>query len=131
MIALDTNVVVRLLVRDDPEQTAQAAALVAANEVLVTTSVLLETEWVLRSRYRVPRGTILAALQRLIGLDQLTLDQPAAADRALALFEQGLDLADALHLTLSTAAIEFATFDCKLARRAGELGVAPAVRLCG
>lgn len=131
MIALDTNVVVRLLVRDDPAQTAQAAALVAGNEVFLTTSVLLETEWVLRSRYRVPRTTILVAPRRLFGLDQLTLDHLAAAARALDLFEGGLDLADALHLALSAATAEFATFDRKLARCARELGVAPAVRLCG
>lgn len=131
MIALDTNVVVRLLVRDEPAQAAQAADLVAGNEVLLTVSVLLETEWVLRSRYRVSRDTILTALRRLIGLDQLTLDHPAAATRALDLFEGGLDLADALHLALSAAATEFATFDRKLARRAGALKLAPAVRLCG
>lgn len=131
MIALDTNVVVRLLVRDDPAQTDEAASLVAGNEVLLTTSVLLETEWVLRSRYRVPRTTILVALRRLIGLDQLTLDQPAVATRVLDLFEGGLDFADALHLALGTAAAEFATFDRKLARRAGELALTPAVRLGG
>jgi predicted nucleic acid-binding protein len=93
--------------------------------------VLLETEWVLRSRYRVPRSTILMALRRLIGLEQVTLDHPVAATRALDHFESGLDLADALHLALSAAAAEFATFDRKLAQRAGELGLAPAVRLYG
>jgi predicted nucleic-acid-binding protein len=56
MIALDTNVVVRLLIRDDPAQADLAAQLVRGNQVLLTTTVLLETEWVLRSRCRVPRS---------------------------------------------------------------------------
>jgi predicted nucleic-acid-binding protein len=131
MIALDTNIVVRLLVRDDPAQTALAAALVRGNSVLLTTSVLLETEWVLRSRYRAPRATIAEGLRRLIDLDQLTLDHPTVAARALDGFEAGLDLADALHLALSNAATEFATFDRALARRAAKIGLAPPVRLCG
>jgi predicted nucleic-acid-binding protein len=131
MIAVDTNIVVRLLVRDDPAQAAHATALVRDNRVLLLTSVLLETEWVLRSRYRVPRGTILDGLRRLVGLDQVTLDQPAIATRALDAFAAGLDLADALHLAGSGAATEFATFDRALAHRAGALGLAPPVRLCG
>ena len=131
MIALDTNIVVRLLVRDDPAQTAQAVAVVRGSPVLVTTSVLLETEWVLRSRYRVPRPAIVEGLRRLIDLDQLTLDHPTVAARALDGFEAGLDFADALHLATSHAATEFATFDRALAHRAGALGLAPPVRLCG
>src|SRR5215212_7131812 len=63
MIALDTNIVVRLLVRDDPVQTAQAATVVRDNRVLLTTSVLLESEWVLRSRYRVQRSSIVEGLR--------------------------------------------------------------------
>lgn len=130
MIALDTNVVVRLLVRDDPEQTERAAAMVRDHPLLVTATVLLETEWVLRSRYRVPRPAIAQALRRLVDLEQLTLDHPTVVARALAWFEAGLDFADALHLAASHAAHDFATFDQALAREAGAIGTAPAVRLC-
>ena len=130
MIALDTNIVVRLLVRDDPQQTERAAAMVRDQPVLVTATVLLETEWVLRSRYRVPRPAIVAALRRLVDLEQLTLDRPTEVARALAWFEAGLDFADALHLAASHAARDFATFDRELAREAGAIGTAPAVRLC-
>lgn len=130
MIALDTNVVVRLLVRDDPQQTERAAAMVRDNPLLITATVLLETEWVLRSRYRVPRPAIAEALRRLIDLEQLTLDHPTVVARALAWFEAGLDFADALHLAASHAARDFATFDRELAREAGAIGTAPAVRLC-
>ena len=131
MIALDTNVVLRLLVRDDPAQTAEAAALVRDNDLLVTTTVLLEAEWVLRSRYGTSRRLILAGLRRLVDLDRLTVDQPAAAHAALDLFEGGMDFADALHLAQGSAATEFATFDRKLARRATRLGAKPPVRELG
>lgn len=131
MIALDTNIVLRLLVRDDPVQTQRAAAIVRDLPVLLTTSVLLESEWVLRSHYRVPRAAIAEGLRRLMDLDQLTLDHPTTAARALDGFEAGLDFADALHLAASHAASEFATFDRALAHRAGVLGLVPRVRLCG
>jgi len=54
MIAVDTNVLVRFLVRDDAKQAARAAALIQANEIWVCKTVLLETEWVLRSLYGFP-----------------------------------------------------------------------------
>jgi predicted nucleic-acid-binding protein len=127
VIALDTNVVVRLLVRDDEAQTDRAAALVRGNDVLLTTSILLETEWVLRSKYRASREAILTGLRRLIALDRLTVDQPTTAARALDWFEAGLDLADALHLASSAAAAGFATFDQELAKRAARLGTRPPV----
>jgi predicted nucleic-acid-binding protein len=129
MFALDTNVVVRLLVRDDPAQTAQAAAVVRDKPVLLTTSVLLETEWVLRSCYRVPRATVADGLRRLTDLDQLTLDHPVIVAQALDGFAAGLDFADALHLAASHAATEFVTFDRALAQQAGVLGLTPPVRL--
>jgi predicted nucleic acid-binding protein len=51
MIAVDINVLVRFLVRDDAMQATRAAALTRADEIWVSKTVLLETEWVLRSLY--------------------------------------------------------------------------------
>lgn len=51
MTALDTNVVVRFLVNDDDQQAQRARALIAAGNVHIPPTVLLETEWVLRSAY--------------------------------------------------------------------------------
>ena len=98
--------------------------------MLVTTSVLLETEWVLRSRYRVPRPAIVEGLRRLIDLDQLTLDHPTIAARTLDGFEAGLDFADALHLAASHAAAEFVTFAPGTGAACTSLGLEPRVRLC-
>jgi predicted nucleic-acid-binding protein len=130
MIALDTNIVVRLLVADDPQQTAAAVAAVRDQDLLLPLSVLLETEWVLRSCYRVPRAAIAASLRRLIDLDRLTVDRPQVARFALDRFEVGFDFADALHLASSEMAREFLTFDRALVHRAAAHSAGPTVRFC-
>ncbi len=58
MIAFDTNLLVRLLVDDAPDQADVAEALLAANTVFISRTVLLETEWVLRAGYRKTREQI-------------------------------------------------------------------------
>jgi predicted nucleic acid-binding protein len=58
MIALDTNIIVRLLANDDVSQARRAAEIIRNNEVFVTKTVLLETEWVLRHAYRIDRNTL-------------------------------------------------------------------------
>lgn len=118
MIALDTNVVVRLLVDDDPEQTRRARKLIEKGPVLVVATVLLETEWVLRGAYSVNRKRIVQSLRSLLGLPELTVGSADAVAQALEWFERGLDFADALHLALTTDAEKFATFDVRLATRA-------------
>ena len=55
MLAVDTNVVVRYLTGDHPEQFANAKALIDGEDLFVCATVLLETEWVLRSVYGYPR----------------------------------------------------------------------------
>ena len=59
MIAIDTNVIVRYLVADQPEQFRRATALIEAEQVFVPTTVALEAEWVLRAIYRLNRAAIL------------------------------------------------------------------------
>ena len=54
MIAIDTNVVVRFLVNDDPEQAQRARRLIESEDVFLSTTALLETEWVLRVAYKRP-----------------------------------------------------------------------------
>jgi len=71
MLGLDTNVLVRFLVRDDAEQFERARQLIRrevgrGEPVLVSLLVLLETEWVLRSRYALPKADILAVLSSLL-----------------------------------------------------------------
>jgi len=119
VIAIDTNVVVRLLTNDDPAQAARAADLLARERVLVPKTVLLETEWVLRYSYELPPSVVLAAFRKLLGLPQVAAEDATAIARALELYEGGMDFADALHLASARDATAFATFDTRLATRAG------------
>jgi predicted nucleic-acid-binding protein len=127
MIAIDTNVVVRFLTRDDPEQASRAKALLLAEPVFLSKTVLLESEWVLRSGYRFARDAIAAAFRDLLSLSGATVEDPSAVLRALAWYDGGLDFADALHLASSGPAVKFATFDEPLVRRAKSLPQAPVV----
>ena len=121
MVAVDTNILVRFLTRDDVAQAKQAAELIGSSEVWVAKTVLLETEWVLRSAYDFRREQIVRALQAAAGLENVRLEDPVAVERALKWFAGGLDFADALHLASFGDAERFATFDAKLAKKAGKL----------
>jgi predicted nucleic-acid-binding protein len=118
MIAVDTDVLVRFLVGDNPTQAARAAALIRANEIWVCKTVLLETEWVLRSLYGFSPENLAGALRSLAGLPTVFLEDEVAVARALDWYKEGLDFADALHLASAGNAKEFATFDRKLSRQA-------------
>jgi predicted nucleic-acid-binding protein len=95
--------------------------------VLVT--VLLELEWVLRGFYALACRDIAKALRALTGIEHVTIEDRDAVLSALAAFEDGLDLADALHVARSTRASAFVTFDRKLARRAKALALLPTTEL--
>lgn len=87
-IAIDTNVLVRWLVRDDPAQFTAASRLMAAAEdggvpVMLMFGVLLETEWVLRSRYKIDKGAIVRAFTQLLETDGLQHEDEAALEEAL------------------------------------------------
>ena len=128
MIALDTNVVVRLLVNDDAAQARRARALVAAGaDVFVAPTVLMECEWVLRSAYGFAPAQIGGFLRALLGLPGVCTDQPERVAEALAGYDKGMDFADALHLALSHGAERFFTFDAAFrktaAKAAPEAGV--------
>lgn len=120
MLAVDTNVVVRFLTDDDPAQAAIARRLIESGPVLLLDSVLLETEWVLRSLYGYPRDHIHQALATFVAVDHVVLSPTTAAIEALGWYEQGMDFADALHLAAAMHAgcEALATFDRKLAASA-------------
>jgi predicted nucleic-acid-binding protein len=126
MIAVDTNVLVRLLTMDDARQAAAAKALFAAGPVWIAKTVLLETGWVLRSLYGYEESEIADAFGRLLGLQNVRVEDEAAVAAALALTAGGLDFADALHLSSRPAGSKFVSFDrafVRSARRAGAEGV--------
>ena len=129
MLAIDTNVLVRFVIDDDPQQAKAARALVGAHQILVSSTVLLEAEWVLRNGYGLPRRDALQALGAVCGLPGVTVDDPDRVANALRWSSEGLDFADALHLAAAVDCEAFATFDRKLAKRAGRAESVPIRRL--
>lgn len=116
MIVLDTNLLVRLLARDDEEQASRVAALLEDRSAFVPLSVLLETEWVLRSVYGLGPSAVTAAFRKLLGLAGVSAEAPGRIAQALRWYEQGFDFAGALHLAtaVEVGADALATFDDKL-----------------
>ena len=127
-IAIDTNVLVRLLIRDDEAQYAAAQRLVdqaaAAEEpVLIVLGALLETEWVLRSRYKLDKASIAGAFTALLESADVEFEHPPTVEEALYVWAQhpGTDFADCL-LTARAAHLgrsRFLTFDASAARLPG------------
>ena len=124
-IAIDTNVLVRLLVRDDEAQFGAARRLVdeaadAEEPVLIMLCALLETEWVLRSRYKLDKATISSAFAQLLESGDVEFEHEPTVEEALHLWSQQsrADFADCL---LSARAVhlgrsKFMTFDVEAAR---------------
>lgn len=133
MKSLDTNVLARFFIddTDDPQAARQRPAAVAAlsERAFVSATVLLEFEWVMRGFYRLPRRDILRVLRALAGIEHVAIEDRGAVLVALDAFEAGLDFADALHVTRSSRAVAFATFDHRLAKRAQASALAPPVEL--
>ena len=118
MLAIDTNIIVRLLTNDDQDQAAKAKSLIAGEDVFISTTVLLETEWVLRGAYRLAKAEVLAALRAFAGIATVRLENPVRAEAALTLAAGGMDFADALHLAGAEGCEAFVTFDQKLVKSA-------------
>ena len=119
MRALDTNVLVRALVQDDADQGRRAQACLSAQPVYVPVTVILELEWVLRSRYGYSSKAIADAMEKLAILENAVVGEQDAVVAAARKLRQGWDFADALHHALAAGCEDFATFDTNLARRVG------------
>lgn len=125
MISVDTNLLARFLLKDDPAQFRRAVAVLEADEdVFIPITVLLELAWVLKSR-ETTREEILASLRGILALPHVRQQHAEAVRIALGWVDAGMDVADALHLALSGNATKFLTFDTTLARRAARLGARP------
>lgn len=125
MRAVDTNVIVRYLTGDHADQFARARALIDSNPIFVSMTVMLETEWVLRSTYGYSPGTIAKAIRGFAGLPSVTVQEPDHLRRALELLEGGIDIADAFHLSAAEGCDAFISFDRDLAKRSAKLSALP------
>lgn len=116
-VPVDTNILVRLATGDSRSEHAAAAEFVAANAVLILPTVLLETEWVLRSLYGYSPIQFLGFTEWLMGSETVEVDGLEMVNTALELHAAGFDFADAMHLA-GAQGKPFATFDKALIRRA-------------
>jgi len=127
MPALDTNVLVRFLVGDDRRQFAAAKDYmdkISATEqaLFVPVSVLVELEWVMRSRYGFDKPTMIDTLVRLLETKDIEFHEEASVECALYLYEENKsDFADCVHLatTLSHDRQPLVTFDRQASRLEG------------
>jgi predicted nucleic-acid-binding protein len=126
MIAVDTNILVRLLTGDDPKQVMAARAVLVRDSVWVAKTVILETAWVLGSLYAFDDAAVVDALTKFLGLDNVQAEDEPAVAAALALTSHGIEFADALHLASRPAGASFVTFDkafVRCAKRAAVTGI--------
>ena len=122
MLAIDTNLIVRYLVDDDPGQAARARKLIDNNNVFVCATVILETEWVLRSVYGFSAAQCAKALTDFAGLPRVTLEDTASVAKALGWMREGVDFADGLQLAKAEGCDAFISFDRDFAKAANALG---------
>jgi predicted nucleic-acid-binding protein len=123
MIGIDTNLLVRLLTNDDQVQAKYAAKLIKDNSVFVPKSVLLETEWVLRYTYHLSSSVILDAFEKLMGLSQITVEDPECILQTLQWYRENFDFTDALHLASCKKTEKFATFDKNFIKKAKKFNI--------
>jgi len=115
MAAVDTNVLVRLLVADDAAQTRRAEAFLEVRRpVWISTVVLVETVWVLTTVYRWSKPQILAMLHIATSSRDFAFQSVASVRAAVNLYVSSkADFSDCLALELARAEghVPFATFD--------------------
>lgn len=102
MIGLDTNVLVRHLVQDDPGQSRKATQVIAKqctrdDPGFINRIVLCELVWVLESAYGYSKDTIVAVLEKLLRTSQLKIEDTQSAWTAFRMYQKGkADFADCL-----------------------------------
>lgn len=124
VITIDTNIIVRFLTRDDEAQYQKAYQIFAAsNSIFIPKTVILETEWVLRFSYKFSSERIVFALSNLLGLENIISENKKLIIIALQWHEQGMDFADALHLSFSLHTQAFLSFDKKMIKKSADLNI--------
>jgi predicted nucleic-acid-binding protein len=116
MIAVDTNIIVRLLTKDDDIQYAQSLALFQENTIFISDTVILETEWVLRFSYAFQPSDVSQSLSQLLGLPNVQVTEANRIALALRWHTSGLGFSDAFHLACCQHCSALYTFDKQFAR---------------
>lgn len=126
MIGLDTNVLVRYVLQDDPRQSPRANRLIESLSAdapgFVPVVALVELAWVLGAGYKLPRAQLAAVLEALLRSKELVIDRADLVMQALARFSSGsADFADTLIERMAAAAgcTTTMTFDQGAAKSSG------------
>ena len=133
MIGLDTNVLVRFVMRDDPAQSLIAdsvmASLTSREPGYISHVVLVELWWVLRRNYKRSVDECTGFLEEIVNSDELKVENIQAVKWAIERLQRGADLADSLIVSLAEEAgcQKTVTFDQKAASRAGMTLLTPDV----
>lgn len=122
MRAIDTNILVRLIVRDNPEQAASAEAFIRGG-AWASMLAVAEATWVLATVYEFNPKDLATAIEMLLDHRDLVLQDPDVVAAALDLFraKPSLGFSDCLmlHLARKAGHLPFGTFDRNLARAPG------------
>lgn len=119
MLSVDTNVLARYLLGDDPVQKLLAEQTIS-DCAYVSLIVLLETHWLLKSRYRLAAHQIIQLVSLLRENANIQIEADEWLDWMLDRLDRGADFADLVHLVASQNQSAFATFDKSMAKQAGQ-----------
>ncbi len=121
MIAVDTNIIIRFLTHDDEKQYKKSFTIFNKQEIFISDTVIMETEWVLRYAYKFSSEDICNAFLNLFGLKNVHLSNPTFIAQAIDWHKGGLDFSDAMHLTQCQQFEKLYTFDKKFIAKAKKL----------
>lgn len=122
MVAVDTNIVVRLITGDDPVLLEKATCLVETSGIWIGKTVALETAWVLQHLYKASIDEIRDSLRRLSETAGVCFETEDRLLLALDLTASNIEIADAFHLAFSDHSLPFYTFDRDFKQRARREG---------
>lgn len=124
MQVVDTNILARFFI-DDPndiesqKQKAQAVD-VMMQPIHIPVTVMLEFEWVMRGFYQLPKDDIARIFEVLLACRTIDIENRNEITQSVTLFQQGIDFADALHITRTQNIGEILTFDKKFFTKASQ-----------
>jgi predicted nucleic-acid-binding protein len=122
MIAIDSNIFIRLLVSDaaedvDARMAAAGRALLQDGGVYVPVTVSVESYWFMRRRLKLRRDDVAGRYRDALATDAFAFEQAERVVEALEAASHGIEFDDALHALATPSDLRFATFDQDLARR--------------
>jgi predicted nucleic-acid-binding protein len=118
MIGIDTNILARWILRDDPVQCIIADEIMSG-PIEISTSVFLEFGWLLQSVFQLSRSAFADSMSAILSIELASIADREGLRWALERYRHGGDWADMVHLISLQAAKSFATFDLGIAKAAG------------